>query len=119
MVATRVLALTSLAILWSVSIGTTSQAASFDCKKAEAADEKAICADRELDDEDVEMSVLYTQLKPLIAMGARGDLEEAQAAWLKRRQACGSDRACLAKAYADRLLQLRTAFEELAKRGPL
>jgi uncharacterized protein len=61
MAATRVLALTSLALLWSVSIGATGLAASFNCKKAEAADEKAICADRELDDEDVEMSVLYTQ----------------------------------------------------------
>ena len=51
-------------------------------------------------------------------MGARGNLEDAQVAWLKRRQACGADRACLSKAYADRLLQLRTAFDELAKRGP-
>ncbi len=94
------------------------QAASFNCEKAEAADEKAICADRELNDEDVAMSVLYTQLKSLLAMGARGNLEDAQVTWLKRRQACGSERSCLSKAYADRLFQLRAAFDGIAKRGP-
>ena len=37
-------------------------AASFDCSKAEAADEKAICADHQLNDADVEMSVLDVQV---------------------------------------------------------
>ena len=94
------------------------EAASFDCAKAETRDEKAVCADRALNDQDVEMSVLYTQLKPLLGMGARGDMEDAQVAWLKRRAACSGDRACLGKAYEDRLLQLRGGFDALAKRGP-
>jgi uncharacterized protein len=115
---TRAFTVPALAALILASAVPSSRAASFNCDKAEASDEKAICADRELDDLDVEMSVLYTQLKPLLAMGARGNLEDAQVAWLKRRQACGADRACLSKAYADRLLQLRSAFDELAKRGP-
>ena len=110
--------LPTLTILMLFVAGQPAQPASFNCAKAEAADEKAICADRALDDEDVEMAVLYTQLKPLLAMGARSSLEEAQVAWLKRREACGREHACLSKAYADRLLQLRTAFEEIAKRGP-
>jgi uncharacterized protein len=109
---------TTFTLLMLASAGPSAQAASFNCEKAEAADETAICADREVDDHDVELSVLYTQLKLLLAMGARGALEDAQVAWLKRRQACGGDRACLSKAYADRLLQLRAAFDELAKRGP-
>jgi uncharacterized protein len=95
------------------------QAASFDCAKAQTDDEKAICSDRALNDQDVEMSVLYTQLKPLLGMGARGDMEDAQVAWLKRREGCGSDRTCLSKAYEERLLQLRGGFEALSKRGPL
>jgi uncharacterized protein len=45
-------------------------------------------------------------------------MEDAQVAWLKRREGCGSDRTCLSKAYEDRLLQLRGGFEALAKRGP-
>jgi uncharacterized protein len=64
------------------------------------------------------MAVLYTQLNPLLGMGACGDLDEAQVAWLKRRAACEDDRACLSKAYQDRLLQLRRGFEALAKSGP-
>lgn len=95
-----------------------SKAASFDCSKAEAADEKTICADRQLNDDDVEMAVLYKQLQPLLGMGARGDMEDEQAAWLKRRATCGTDRACLGKAYQDRVQQLRSGFEALAKRGP-
>src|SRR5918995_7005010 len=94
------------------------QAASFDCAKAQTADEKAVCADRALNDHDVEMSVLYTQLKPLLGMGARGDLDDEQVAWLKRRAGCGDDRACLSKAYQERVRQLRSGFEALVSEAP-
>lgn len=110
--------LSAFSLLALMSAGQPAQAASFDCAKAETADEKAICADRRLNDQDVEMAVLYTQLKPLLGMGARGDLDDEQVAWLKRRAACKDDRACLGSAYEDRLRQLRGGFEALAKRGP-
>ena len=112
------LALAALPILLFTAAGQPGWAASFDCAKAETADEKAICADRQLNDADVEMAVLYTQLKPLLGMGARGDLDDEQIAWLKRRAACGEDRACLSKAYQECLRQLRGGFDALAKRGP-
>jgi uncharacterized protein len=113
------LCLTGLAALLMTSAWQPAAAASFDCSKAEAVDEKAVCADRQLNDEDVEMAVLYTRLKPLLGMGARGDMEDEQAAWLKRRAACGADRACLDNAYQERIQQLRKGFEALSKRGPL
>jgi uncharacterized protein len=113
------LCLTGLVALLTTAAWQPAGAASFDCAKAEAADEKAICADRQLNDEDVEMAVLYTQLKPLLGMGARGDMEDEQAAWLKRRAACGADRACLGKTYYDRIQQLKRGFEALAKGGPV
>ncbi|WP_246777122.1 lysozyme inhibitor LprI family protein [Microvirga sp. VF16] len=112
------LCLTGLVALLTTAGWPPAGAASFDCTKAEAADEKAVCADRQLNDEDVEMAVLNTQLKPLLGMGARGDMEDEQAAWLKRRAACGADRAYLGKAYQERVQQLRGGFEALAKRGP-
>ncbi|PVE25250.1 hypothetical protein DC522_06900 [Microvirga sp. KLBC 81] len=112
------LPLTTLSILLLMAARQPGWATSFDCAKAETADEKAVCADRQLNDEDVEISVLYSQLKPLLGMGARGDMEDEQIAWLKRRAACGVDRACLSKAYEDRLRQLRSGFEALARRGP-
>lgn len=46
-------------------------AASFDCQKAQAADEKAICAHLTLNDKDVEMHTKYQFLKGLFAMGSR------------------------------------------------
>jgi uncharacterized protein len=113
------LRLTGLSALLIVAAWQPAGAASFDCSKAKAADEKAVCADRQLNDEDVEMAVLYTHLKPLLGMGARGDMEDEQAAWLKRRAACGADRACVGKTYYDRIQQLKRGFEALAKRGPV
>jgi uncharacterized protein len=110
--------LTGLVALLMTAAWQPARAASFDCSKAETADEKAVCADRQLNDEDVEMAVLYTQIKPLLGMGARGDMEDEQAAWLKRRGACGADRVCLGKAYQERIQQLRGGFEALSKRGP-
>ena len=112
------LSLTVLSILLAAA-GQPGSAASFDCTKAATADERAVCADRALNDEDVEMAVLYSQLKPLLGMGARGDLDDEQIAWVKRRASCGDDRACLSKAYQDRFRQLRNGFEALAKRSPL
>ena len=112
------LCLTGLVALLTAATWQPAWAASFGCSKAEAADEKAVCADRQLSDEDVEMAVLYTQLKPLLGMGARGDMEDEQAAWLKRRGACGTDRVCLGRAYQERIQQLRGGLEALAKRDP-
>ena len=112
------LSLAAFSILLLTAAGLPGLAASFDCTKAETADEKAICADRQLNDEDVEMAVLYSRLKPLLGMGARGDLDDEQVAWLKRRAGCGDDRVCLSKAYQERVRQLRGGFEALAKQSP-
>lgn len=94
------------------------RAASLDCAKAEAADEKAVCADQQLNDKDVETAVLYMQLKPLLGMGVRRDMEDEQAGWLRRHAACGADRACLSNAYQERIQQLRGGFEAPSKHGP-
>ncbi|HIF6691408.1 TPA: hypothetical protein ACX37Y_005148, partial [Serratia marcescens] len=46
------------------------QAASFDCAKAAGSDERAICANRTLNDLDVQMATKYQFLRGLFAMGA-------------------------------------------------
>lgn len=61
-------------------------AASFDCNQAHLPDEKAVRASRQLSDMDVEVSVKYHFLHGLYAMGAAGDLQDAQEAWLIRRR---------------------------------
>ncbi|MDB5454652.1 MAG: hypothetical protein JWP92_237, partial [Caulobacter sp.] len=62
------------------------QAASFDCDKARGPDERAVCADRSLNDKDVKMSVLYDINRHTLAMGGRGALQDAQQAWLRERR---------------------------------
>lgn len=95
------------------------KAASFPCEKAEAADEKAVCEHRPLNDLDVEMAVRFEILKDMLAMGNRTTLQEDQEAWLKERQTCGADIACLRGAYETRLKVLRGVLAEFAKQGPL
>lgn len=90
-------------------------AASFACNKVKAADEKTICAQRDLNDKDVELNTKYVFLKGLFAMGARGDLQDSQRAWLKSRQQCGSDKACLTKRYDERLQQLDDIYGRINK----
>ena len=97
----------------------SSQAASFDCAKAKAADEVAICANRSLNDQDVTMALLYDLNKHFMAMGGRGSLMDGQAEWLKQRRTCGSKVSCLSDAYTHRIAMLRGFIDErVMTKGP-
>jgi uncharacterized protein len=88
------------------------QAASFDCQKPDlAADEAAICQTLSLNDLDVKMVTTFDLLSGLLAMGARGELQDQQIAWLTERGECKGDVACLTAAYTARLAQLATVYE--------
>lgn len=93
-------------------------AASFACTGALKPDEAAVCAHRDLSNADVKMDTLYTTLARLVGMGQRGDLMDAQRAFLARRAACGDDLACLRSAYHGRIGELERALGALAARGP-
>jgi uncharacterized protein len=90
------------------------EAASFDCDKATTPDEKAICADRSLNDEDVRMATLLEALGGLQLMGANGAMRDDQREWLEKRRDCAADKQCLAEAYKSRLDKLRANYRELA-----
>lgn len=94
------------------------RAASFPCDRAEAPDERAICATLALNDRDVEMATRYEILKAVLPMGGRAKLQDDQEAWLTERRACGADVACLKGAYDARLTVLRGVLSEFAKQGP-
>ena len=102
-------------ILLSLTLpGSPASAASFDCNGPNlAADEKAICEHRDLNDADVKMVTTFEILTGLLAMGTRGEMQDDQATWLKRRQACGADAECIRTAYAERLKQLSETFEKI------
>lgn len=93
-------------------------AASFDCSSAKATDEKAICANCGLQQLDVKLSTLYGVLTKLVAMGQRGDIQEAQRAWLSRRALCGSDAGCIRQAYEARIQELEAGLSSIYSRGP-
>lgn len=76
-------------------------AASFACAKAGSAAEKAVCADERLSRLDSDLGKAYAR-----AVAAASDpaaLRSAQRAWLKERDACGADQACLRQSYERRL----------------
>jgi uncharacterized protein len=93
-------------------------AASFECSKAEAPDEKTICANPTLNDADVRMTTMFEMETDLVAMGERDTLRGTQKKWLARRSACKDDVPCLTAAYDQRLLDLQKIFKDIVSRGP-
>ena len=103
-------------ILLAPSFISLASAASFDCEKTDlAADEKAICDNRMLNDQDVKMATTFDILTQLMAMGARDTLRDEQSQWLKKRQECAADVACLTSAYEERMKRLGEAFQSISR----
>ena len=93
-------------------------AASFDCRKARTADETAICANRDLNDQDVRLDQLYGITRHLVPMGGRGAIMDDQRDWLQARKRCGANQSCLAKSYDGRIRQLNTVMDRVYSQGP-
>lgn len=96
----------------------TVRAASFDCGKAASADERAVCQDRALNDQDVRMALLFDLTQHLAPMGTRDDEKGAQIDFLKARKACGADRACAAALYQRRIDDLMAIMARVESNGP-
>lgn len=98
-------------------------AASFDCSKAVQPDERAICADPNLSNEDEQLAALYAKLLQLMKGEKRQELVDTQRKWLQTRAGCGSDGVCIQSAF-DRetkrlqalLAEPRTAAADLFRR---
>lgn len=89
-----------------------------NCAKAKAADEKAVCSSTVLVQKDAQMSVEFGLMRGFLAMGGRGDLMDEQRDWLKKRETCAADKACLAKLYDERMAGLEKGLERVKERGP-
>ncbi|WP_282413727.1 hypothetical protein [Pseudomonas sp. PS01299] len=97
----------------------STQAASFDCGKAKSMDEKAVCANRALNDLDVTMGELFSLDKRLLPMGGRDALIGEQQDFLKGRKACGAKLDCLTDLYQKRVVALRSIIEtRVMTQGP-
>lgn len=112
----RIMRLNSLAaaLIISFSAAGVSHAASFDCEAQNLKpDEKTICDVRALNDADVKMVTTFDLLSGLLAMGARGTMQDQQTEWLKKRQTCAADVACLTSSYQDRLKELNETYKQI------
>ena len=84
------------------------QAASFDCSKATAPDEVAVCRDGVTSALDSEMGALfYAYDKVPMLMGSNGARHDAAEAFLAERAKCGADITCLRRAYTTRIAALK------------
>ena len=76
---------------------------SFECSRAETTNERSICDTPALWGFDRALSVFYTGLRYQTSTAEKLQLRADQAAWLKRRQACGSNVNCTADLYYSRI----------------
>lgn len=87
-------------------------AASFDCSRARAADERVVCANPTLSALDSEMGGLwYAYSRVPMLMGGNGARMDEAREFLARRRACGRSVACLERAYRDRIAALRRGID--------
>lgn len=99
-----------------LAAATAAEAASFDCSKAAAPDEIAICADPAVSNLDTVMATLYgVRMEIPMLMGARGAAQDEQQAFLSQRATCGSDTACLTNAYNARIATLQQTISDAMK----
>jgi uncharacterized protein len=95
-----------------------SEYAPLNCSRAKTPADRTICRNYALGQREARMATLFAVTTSLIAMGQRGDIQDAQRAWLGRREACGDRVACLIKAYDARIDELNTVLKAIAARGP-
>lgn len=102
-------ALLAVATLGAVAFTAPAQAASFDCAKAAAPDEIAICQNPGLSERDTEMAALWFAYSKIpMMMGGNGNRHDEANEFLTQRAACGGDVACLSRAYDARIATLKT-----------
>lgn len=92
--------------------------APIDCARAYTLADRSICRNYSLGQAEARMATLFGIATALVAMGQRGDIEDAQAQWLKRREVCGRNVACLRRAYDARIRQLDKVIDTIAAHGP-
>lgn len=92
-------------------------AAAMDCTKAANDVENTICANKTLYELDAQMGTLYRQLMTAAA-AAQPELKRTQRAWLKSRNTCADDVACLDGSYRQRLQALQAQWTQAAMWQP-
>jgi uncharacterized protein len=112
---------TILAVFSLLALPQAAYAASFPCSKAGTPTEKAICSTPALSQIDERMAAAYKEaIQFYSGIDGGGSTQAAvktdQRAWLKERNGCGADTACLADSYEQRIRVL--TFQSDADTAP-
>lgn len=81
---------------------------SFDCQKAATLTEKALCREPRLWAKDRAMNAIYFFIRSYDNAKVRKALLANQREWLKKRNSCEGDMACLSRSYDDRFELMKT-----------
>ena len=111
-------ALAALGFLAALAPAWAADYAPIDCGKASSSAERAICRSYSLGQAEARTATLFGVVTSLVAMGQRADIGDAQRTWLKERNACGDDSACIARAYQSRIAALSANLDAIASHGP-
>lgn len=80
---------------------------SFDCNSNYLPAEVAVCNNADLAKLDVELDTLYTQIAHRSIPARKNQLVVEQRQWVRHRDTCGNDPACIRLQYQARLAQLQ------------
>jgi uncharacterized protein len=112
----------TLALALIVALGTTpvraADYAPLNCVAAASPTERAICGNYELGQLEARMATLYQWSTSFVGMGQRGDMQDAQRAFIRERGACGAEVQCLRRIYEARISQLQGVMALVRERGP-
>jgi uncharacterized protein len=114
----RATAVMTIALAYGSGAAYAGEYAPLNCNKARSPAEHAICNSYALGQSEARMATLFSVATSLVAMGQRGDIQDAQREWLTAREACGKNTACLATAYDQRIRTLEKVIANIASRGP-
>jgi len=89
------------------------------CPRYSRADERAICRNQALHDQDMALRVTYEITLRFLGMGARDAERERQREWVAERGSCGSNIDCLTTQYKRRAAELQLILDRAYALGPL
>jgi uncharacterized protein len=99
------------------SAGDKNQQRAAACAQQPTLTEQTICLDKGLTRQDGALNQAYAELRNIASASQFKDIRAEQLVWIKERNACGADTACLNDTYTDRITVLEQAQENIAYAG--
>jgi uncharacterized protein len=96
-------------------VAPTARGPSFECSTTAPMDEVTICADRSLAALDRQLDDLYQRTLAAVTRSEANSIRDDQRAWLKRRQDCDIDKACIRAAYQTRIDALQSELRDASR----